>query len=662
MRLGSLLPALLRWPLLGTWLIAWCAASWGQTPDEPPAAPVSLATGAQQVAGKPTLDEYQAELRRLFALRDYTKVLSVADEVDRFYPGQEIVAYYRNHTLKKMEEAKEAEARYRRMRDRPIDVPPETPEPTPLPPRNQTRSETATSSPTAGQTRDVAMAAPTASAPIAESTEGPKPSTADAWKTESTSGSSARFSEYLSNPIVLGGAALGLIVIAFVVVALKRRASEEDDAEEIVIPAPKPAAVPRERPSNVMGKPKAERQGRKSERPSEPMRRAEPFAPPPDYERTPPLEPSFESTSFDNTVAPEMPTNRGWELELEKELEAQTSTPPLSPPDEVDFTSPDEETLTFRKTEPAKPEVREDSTDLPLMSSEDSISIGGTKIRGAVPLERPEHSTSRMPREGADELFSNMTLPPAERAPWETDSETDTDIRLTTPPPAPAPPPAAEPQISFPPLQHAQSEPEPEPIKLESVMRPVPEFKATENLSAMTSPESWDTEPGLTAASSAPASSPEDSAFIIEREEAPPEDTQTSWNRGSEETVGMSYQELAKDPDLILPPAPGEQPGVQVFHQDETVQVNLRSAAESWIVPQKSEPAPKKAAEDTQTGIELDSQLQDPFERARQLGLEFFQEARWDQAVHHLSVAAALRPEAADVKEKLRQARRMRKS
>ncbi|HOR26552.1 MAG TPA: hypothetical protein PLG73_00865, partial [Candidatus Sumerlaeota bacterium] len=55
------------------------------------------------------------------------------------------------------------------------------------------------------------------------------------------------------------------------------------------------------------------------------------------------------------------------------------------------------------------------------------------------------------------------------------------------------------------------------------------------------------------------------------------------------------------------------------------------------------------------------SEAEELFQQECRKGLEEFRQARWSEAVHHLSIAAALRPEAQEVKEKLRIARRNKK-
>ena len=55
------------------------------------------------------------------------------------------------------------------------------------------------------------------------------------------------------------------------------------------------------------------------------------------------------------------------------------------------------------------------------------------------------------------------------------------------------------------------------------------------------------------------------------------------------------------------------------------------------------------------------NQGEDLFEQEYHQGLADFEAGQWGGAVHHLSIAAALRPESHEVKERLREARRRRK-
>ncbi|MNC99316.1 hypothetical protein D3C83_175690 [compost metagenome] len=56
-----------------------------------------------------------------------------------------------------------------------------------------------------------------------------------------------------------------------------------------------------------------------------------------------------------------------------------------------------------------------------------------------------------------------------------------------------------------------------------------------------------------------------------------------------------------------------------------------------------------------------EARADDPFDRERLRGQEALQVEDWGKAVYHLSIAATLRPEAQDVREDLRRARKMKK-
>jgi len=82
------------------------------------------------------------------------------------------------------------------------------------------------------------------------------------------------------------------------------------------------------------------------------------------------------------------------------------------------------------------------------------------------------------------------------------------------------------------------------------------------------------------------------------------------------------------------------------FKADETIGINFGGETAP----------PPKVEKPTEAGKPKDN-----FERERDMGQQAFKDAEWDKAVYHLSIAAALRPEATEVKEQLRRARRMRK-
>jgi len=142
--------------------------------------------------------------------------------------------------------------------------------------------------------------------------------------------------------------------------------------------------------------------------------------------------------------------------------------------------------------------------------------------------------------------------------------------------------------------------------------------------------------------------------------------------KGMERTLKLSRRELQQDPDLILDQphhsssSHGEKSGgdvdggegLEVFRADETIQIDLKELEKSRS---------PMDLEGTLREIRIDEPVMQPsgggdnFDKEREQGFAAFKQANWDDAVIHLSIAAALRPEAADVKEQLRRARRMRK-
>ncbi len=98
-------------------------------------------------------------------------------------------------------------------------------------------------------------------------------------------------------------------------------------------------------------------------------------------------------------------------------------------------------------------------------------------------------------------------------------------------------------------------------------------------------------------------------------------------------------------------------PSVSV-HQDETVALDADTQQlmqETAVSPDIPPPVRPPAAEAKASAGD------DLFNREYQKGLSEFGAENWAGAVHHLSIAAALKPASADVKEKLREARRRRK-
>lgn len=102
---------------------------------------------------------------------------------------------------------------------------------------------------------------------------------------------------------------------------------------------------------------------------------------------------------------------------------------------------------------------------------------------------------------------------------------------------------------------------------------------------------------------------------------------------------------------------------LQSFHDDETVALDVadKEPEETLTGPTRGSITAKDETISTGGGGKLSRLQFDPFEKARNLGAEAFDSEEWDLAIHHLSIAAALRPEAHEVKDLLRKARRKRK-
>lgn len=113
-------------------------------------------------------------------------------------------------------------------------------------------------------------------------------------------------------------------------------------------------------------------------------------------------------------------------------------------------------------------------------------------------------------------------------------------------------------------------------------------------------------------------------------------------------------------------PAPGESESVVAFQEDETAVVEFDDGGTGELPTGASAPGiSEPEAETVARGIASETGQQDlpdePFERERQRGKDALQQEDWGKAVYHLSIAATLRPEAQDVREDLRRARKMKK-
>lgn len=112
-------------------------------------------------------------------------------------------------------------------------------------------------------------------------------------------------------------------------------------------------------------------------------------------------------------------------------------------------------------------------------------------------------------------------------------------------------------------------------------------------------------------------------------------------------------------------PAPRDE--VQSFREDETAAFDIEMGDETGQAP-VAEPEPQVANPEAETvvpagreGTSPGALPDDPFDRERQRGHQALEAEDWNKAVYHLSIAASLKPEANDVREELRRARKMKK-
>lgn len=111
----------------------------------------------------------------------------------------------------------------------------------------------------------------------------------------------------------------------------------------------------------------------------------------------------------------------------------------------------------------------------------------------------------------------------------------------------------------------------------------------------------------------------------------------------------------------------GESAPARSFREDETAHVtfdDVDSASSDLdldLGPHVASPEAETVAPNAETTESPSTSGDDPFDREYERGQNAIRQEDWDKAVHHLSIAVALRPEAADVRDELRHARKMRK-
>lgn len=515
--------------------------------------------------GTPSLDAYRDTLRRLFVTRDYSQLLELTNEIEKYYPRQSIVAYYRNESSRRLEEKKEDKRKpFASLRDQPI-VLKATPSPTPI----------------ATPARQIAMAVPPPRRATPSRPDAPPPATSADEPTPAPTPSPTQ-RDFQNVGLIAGGIVAAALLMTAIALLIRNRKGGHEVASTQA-PAPPPPLKPRTfAPETPLVRPVF----------SEPA--------PPKAAEPPPRE------DFAPVAKAPHPAGPPRSIVAPPATEEPASAKTRSPIDLEEWTRP----------VPPAPRA-EELTDLPSFADETPI-----------PIERITETTGRVE-------VSHTDTP----APWDSKSATETDIPMLAEPPAP---------------------PEPEIFRHND-----PGYSAGATgglpLDEIPDPEGADTDAATLRPPKGLKISELDTQFEIEGLGTVGEQTKTSYDLSA---AGRSAESESGVTGGGAGSTPGDAGGgVQVFHQDETVQLHLEDTmgAESRPMIPISPETPRV---DTQTSPSYETSgggHPDPFEKEQQFGMLAFKEARWDQAVHHLSIAAALRPEALDVKEHLRRARRMRK-
>lgn len=174
-----------------------------------------------------------------------------------------------------------------------------------------------------------------------------------------------------------------------------------------------------------------------------------------------------------------------------------------------------------------------------------------------------------------------------------------------------------------------------------------------------------------------PAEEPEQDR-IKERPAAPPASPEED---RTETRIEMAPEGQSTEPgdEEVTQTEAEEEDSLQAFHRDETAEVRLDEPVGEETLTSFMDEDREDVGETTRASLEdAESTQQTPpedrtrgsettvtedlFDRELRLGIEDFDRENWAGAVHHLSIAAALRPEDQKVKERLREARRMRKA
>ncbi len=597
-------------------------ATTGTAPAPSLAAPAAPAAAPAPVAAPPGLEDALDKIRRAYLLREYDRVAELAREYGGQFPDNAMIGYYDRMAAARGAERvaeEEKEPVYKRLGDEPVN---------PrlerllrgLPPVEPSAMQAAAEGTTATQETQVAVPAAPPVEPAAPAIDvaadlpvAPAPAPA---------GPVAKAKAYVTNPdnrTILGGAAAALVALIVLVAVMRRRGGGEAKAEK----APKAPKSPKGKAAIAT----AAAAGATDESIFDPLGGAGTdfgaddslFAP--SRSAVAPAEAPTEGR------APAAPAaDRDADLDaLFSSFEAprETKQPPAPAPEppelaptasssrqqEIDslfdtsmFDTPEEE-----PTAAAEPPVAD--------PREKGQSEGDADRGEPISFDIEDRTRTSVPSEDllSIDLAPEPTPAPAGRETSEVFNifdEPTFQVSLMDEPPAGAASPARQDSFAAPPADDGLPAFVPEQDEVEPPDQQ-PEHEITQVIDRPS-------EPGL------------DSLV----------DTKSSWDgEDTQAEVGGSNGDEAFDLPMVDEPPP-----LAHFHRDETV--DLAPAAPE-AAPAAS--APAGAGDD------------DLYSREFGQGMNDYESENWAGAVHHLSIAAALKPDAAEVREPLREARRMRR-
>lgn len=668
-----------RCPAMGAWallaLATWVSPALIRTSD--------AASGS--IAEPALLTDYRNQLRRMLVLGQYQDLIALAAEVHFQFPDESSVDFYRTQAQLRLADAKR-EYPFERLRRRPLSLP-EPLEPIRMEPIFRAGEEKieATRVREKAEDRDVALAVPPPPRPLEERS----PEAAAAAPAPATPADEPR-SPRGSSPLLMVAGFIGLIVALAAIVAVFRRkgGSREPEPE----PQPQPSAATEEPAEEgdtefaIQDTLASEAMGAELEGVPESLEQRE----------APPADTSIVRDPFESLM--------GKEPEPAEELtETQVAPPEGEPAD----SAPDVASLGEQSR--AEPEPVDSAPDLASLGEQSQAEPERTRAtEGEIPapLAQPPSPADEPAKEPAfdtwgheiDQSEGNLDLPTSSGESEAHEAEADFgDVSFGEAS-------DADELIQIPELAAEPEEPEPGHVDPPPPIEP-PTGQPSESsveLSGARGESHIDfsaSEYDFEEESGAGTPGPDLSAFAesqsgIDLPPARPAATDSGKEAATEEAASASESDLDDtvgapeiDADDIVKvigtedDETGDQPTkpssfnrefgegedakplgeIQEFHEGETIRVSLARVEGDETLKPGEEPGEERDSGDI-TATAPPSVSADPFDKEKDLGLRAFEREEWDRAVHHLSIAAALRPDAQEVKERLRKARRERRA